>query len=64
MDDLPENLTAGRRYDVLDQNGDVMASFDVWWMASYYLLSWETSTILGNIRDNETGELQLEREEV
>lgn len=46
------------RYDVLDQNGDVLFSSASWGLASTYLASWRrpgyyAGTNEGTIRDNE-----------
>lgn len=41
------------RYDVLDQNGDVLNSFDSWTLATCFLRSWRLGDeTVGSVRDN------------
>lgn len=42
------------QYDVLDQNGDVLASTDSWWIACHTLQDWQTGERQGAVRDNST----------
>jgi len=42
-----------KRYDVLDQNGDVLHSDESWALANVFLRSWRPpGSTLGRVRDN------------
>ena len=55
---LPVPIVPTARYDVLDQNGDILLSTDSWWVAAAHLREWQSAgyygtTDSGSIRDNE-----------
>lgn len=55
---MQNDLTAthsGKRYDVLDDNGDTLESFDSWALAARHLRLWQTDDATGSIRDNGEG---------
>ena len=50
----PEPTAERPRYDVLDDNGDVLESFESWTLACVRLRDWSAGSGHGSIRDNDT----------